>query len=72
MERRNFSAQFKQQIVRECQETGNVSLVCRKHDLNAMLQRQVNCLHRTYYRSLNTSLLTTDRPNNSHRLDLRR
>ncbi|MDQ0191545.1 transposase-like protein, partial [Alicyclobacillus cycloheptanicus] len=27
MERRNFSVQFKQQIVRECSETGNVSLV---------------------------------------------
>lgn len=30
MERRNFSAQFKQQVVRECAETGNVSLVARK------------------------------------------
>ena len=35
MERRNFSAQFKQQIVQECSETGNVALVARKHDLNA-------------------------------------
>jgi transposase len=34
MERRNFSAQFKQQIVQECSETGNVALVARKHDLN--------------------------------------
>ena len=46
MERRNFSAQFKQQIVRECSETGNVSLVARKHDLNANMVhrwiRQVN------------------------------
>lgn len=40
MERRNFSAQFKQQVVRECTETGNVSLVARKHDLNA------NMVHR--------------------------
>ena len=40
MERRNFSAQFKQQIVRECSETGNVSLVARKHDLNANMVRR--------------------------------
>jgi transposase len=40
MERRNFSTQFKQQIVRECQETGNVSLVCRKHELNVNMVRR--------------------------------
>ena len=40
MERRNFSAQFKQQVVRECAETGNVSLVARKHDLNANMVRR--------------------------------
>jgi transposase len=40
MQRRNFSVQFKQQIVRECSETGNVSLVARKHELNA------NMVHR--------------------------
>ncbi|MDQ0188377.1 transposase [Alicyclobacillus cycloheptanicus] len=40
MERRNFSVQFKQQIVRECSETGNVSLVARKHDLNANMVRR--------------------------------
>lgn len=40
MERRNFSAQFKQQIVQECSETGNVNLVFRKHDLNANMVRR--------------------------------
>jgi transposase len=35
MERRKFSAQFKQQIIRECNETGSPSIVARKHDLNA-------------------------------------
>lgn len=40
MERRNFSAQFKQQIVRECAEIGNASLVARKHDLNANMVRR--------------------------------
>ena len=40
MERRNFSAQFKQQIVRECSETGNIALVARKHDLNANMVRR--------------------------------
>jgi transposase len=40
MERRNFSAQFKQQIVRECSETGNITLVARRHDLNANMVRR--------------------------------
>ena len=40
MERRNFSAQFKQQIVLECSETGNVNLVARKHDLDANMVRR--------------------------------
>lgn len=40
MERRNFSLQVKQQIVKECQETGNVSLVCRKHELNPNMVRR--------------------------------
>lgn len=34
MERRKFTTQFKQQIVRECNETGNITLVARKHDIN--------------------------------------
>lgn len=35
MERRKFSAQFKQQVIQECMETGSPSVVARKHDLNA-------------------------------------
>lgn len=43
MVRRKFSAEFKQQIVRECQETGNISMVARKHELNSnMVRRWVN------------------------------
>lgn len=34
MVRRKFSKQFKEQVVRECLETGNVSIVARKHDVN--------------------------------------
>ena len=40
MERRNFSSQFKQQIVQECSETSNIALVARKHDLNANMVRR--------------------------------
>lgn len=40
MQRRNFTPQFKQQIVRECSETGNISLVARKHDINSNLIRR--------------------------------
>lgn len=43
MQRRNFSPQFKQQIIRECHETGNASLVARKHELNYnTLRRWIN------------------------------
>jgi transposase len=35
MERRKFSKQFKEQVVQECLETGNVSIVARKHDIGA-------------------------------------
>ncbi len=35
MERRNFSKQFKEQVVRACLETGNVSIVARKHGVDA-------------------------------------
>lgn len=35
MERRKFSKQFKEQVVRECLETGNVSIVARKYDVGA-------------------------------------
>lgn len=37
MERRKFSAQFKQQVISECLETGHVSIVARKHDLQPHL-----------------------------------
>lgn len=43
MVRRKFSAQFKQQIIREIQDTGNINMVARKHELNAnTLRRWVN------------------------------
>jgi transposase len=35
MVRRKFSAQFKQQVVKECLETGVIAAVARKHDLGA-------------------------------------
>ena len=40
MERRKYSAQYKQQIVHECAETGNIPIVARKHDLNVNLVRR--------------------------------
>jgi transposase-like protein len=30
---KSFTAEFKDQIVKEVQEVGNISLVCRKHNL---------------------------------------
>lgn len=30
---KRFTAEFKEQIVKEIQEVGNISLVCRKHNL---------------------------------------
>jgi transposase len=33
VERRKFSKQFKEQVVRECLETGSVPIVARKHDI---------------------------------------
>ncbi|WP_438938594.1 transposase [Alicyclobacillus suci] len=33
MLRRKFSQQFKEQVVKECLETGNVSIVARKHNI---------------------------------------
>lgn len=42
MERRKFSAQFKQQIIQECIDTGSPSIVAWKHELNAnMVSRWV-------------------------------
>ncbi|MFX4300918.1 transposase [Alicyclobacillus tolerans] len=40
MERRKFTTQFKQQVVRECIETGNIALVSRKHDINTNVVRR--------------------------------
>lgn len=43
MVRRKFSAQFKEQVVRECHEIGNVSLVARKHGIvDSVIRRWVN------------------------------
>lgn len=33
MERRKFFHQFKEQVVKECIETGNTSIVARKHEI---------------------------------------
>lgn len=42
MTRRNYSADFKLQVVHEVLETGNNAVVARKHDINAnMLARWV-------------------------------
>ncbi|WP_206923021.1 transposase [Alicyclobacillus suci] len=35
MVRRKFSQKFKEQVVKECLETGNVSIVARKHEIRA-------------------------------------
>ena len=34
MTRRKYSYEFKEQIIRECQETGNVALVARRHEIS--------------------------------------
>ena len=34
MKRQNFSKEFKQQILEECREVGNVSLVARRHEIS--------------------------------------
>jgi len=33
MVRRKFSAQFKQQVIKECIETGSIAIVSRKHEI---------------------------------------
>ncbi|WCK54415.1 transposase [Aneurinibacillus sp. Ricciae_BoGa-3] len=35
MVRRKFSAEFKMQVIQECLETGNISIVARKHDVGS-------------------------------------
>jgi len=34
MERSQFSDEFKEQVLKECRETGNVALVARRHDIS--------------------------------------
>ena len=35
MTRNKYSDEFKEQIIRECQETGNVALVARRHEISS-------------------------------------
>jgi transposase-like protein len=35
MTRKKYSDEFKEQIIRECQETGNVTLVARRHEISS-------------------------------------
>ena len=35
MTRKKYSDEFKEQIIRECQETGNVALVARRHEISS-------------------------------------
>ena len=35
MKRRNYSHEFKEQILKECREVGNVALVARRHNISA-------------------------------------
>ena len=34
MERRKFSDEFKEQVLKECRETGNTALVARRHNIS--------------------------------------
>jgi transposase-like protein len=34
MIKRQYSDEFKEQILKECQETGNVALVARRHEIS--------------------------------------
>ena len=34
MKRQNYSVQFKEQVINECRQFGNVALVARRHDLS--------------------------------------
>ena len=34
MKRRDYTQEFKEQILRECQEVGNVALVARRHNIS--------------------------------------
>ena len=35
MEKQQYSDEFKQRIIKECQETGNAALVARRHDISS-------------------------------------
>ncbi len=35
MKKRNYSHEFKEQILKECREVGNVALVARRHNISA-------------------------------------
>ena len=35
MQRNKYSEEFKEQIVRECQQVGNIALVARRHEISA-------------------------------------
>jgi len=35
MEHNKFSDEFKEQVLKECQETGNVALVARRHGISS-------------------------------------
>ena len=34
MTKRNYTQEFKEQILRECQEVGNVAVVARRHNIS--------------------------------------
>jgi transposase-like protein len=34
MKNRQYSDEFKEQLIKECQETGNVALVARRHEIS--------------------------------------
>ena len=35
MTQKRYSDEFKEQIISECQETGNVAMVARRHEISA-------------------------------------
>ncbi|WP_213974714.1 transposase, partial [Tepidanaerobacter acetatoxydans] len=35
MTRKQYTEEFKEQIIKECQEVGNVALVARRHDISS-------------------------------------
>ena len=45
---RQYSNEFKERIIKECQETGNISLVARRHEISS---NTVHSWMRTYRRT---------------------